>query len=111
LMRQVLVEHARKRQAGKRGGGRAAVTLTRADEVSGTPDVDVLAVHGARERLAAFAARQAEIVEMRFFGGLSIEETADALGVGHATVEREWGLARAGLAEGLKGWEHRAGVA
>lgn len=102
LMRQVLVEHARRHRAEKRGGGRVAVTLAHADEVGGAPEVDVLAVHEALERLAAFDARQAEIVEMRFFGGLSIEETAEALGVGHATIEREWGLARAWLRKELR---------
>ncbi len=102
LMRQVLVEHARRHQAEKRGGGRAVVTLSRADEISGAPEVDVLAVHEALERLAAFDAQQARIVELRFFGGLSIEETAETLGVGHATVEREWGLARAWLRKELR---------
>ena len=102
LMRQVLVEHARRHQAEKRGGGRVAVTLGHADEVAGSPEVDILAVHEALERLAAFDAQQARIVELRFFGGLSIEETAEALGVGHATVEREWGLARAWLRKELR---------
>jgi RNA polymerase sigma factor (TIGR02999 family) len=101
-MRQVLVEHARRRGAEKRGGGRGAVTLGQADEVAGSPEVDILAVHEALERLAAFDAQQARIVELRFFGGLSIEETAEALGVGHATVEREWGLARAWLRKELR---------
>jgi RNA polymerase sigma factor (TIGR02999 family) len=101
LMRQVLVEHARRHQAEKRGGGRVAVTLGHADEVAGAPEVDILAVHEALERLAAFDAQQARIVELRFFGGLSIEETAEALGVGHATVEREWGMARAWLRKEL----------
>jgi RNA polymerase sigma factor (TIGR02999 family) len=102
LMRQVLVEHARKHRAEKRGGGRGAVTLGHADEVAGTPEVDILAVHEALERLAAFDAQQARIVELRFFGGLSIDEAAEALGVGHATVEREWGLARAWLRNELR---------
>ena len=102
LMRQVLVEHARRRRAEKRGGGLLAVTLAQADEVAGAPEVDVLAVHEALERLAAFDEQQARIVELRFFGGLSIEEAAEALGVGHATVEREWGLARAWLRKELR---------
>ena len=101
LMRQVLVEHARRHGAEKRGGGRSAVTLSHAEEVAGAPEVDVLAVHEALERLAAFDPQQARIVELRFFGGLSIEEAAEALGVGHATVEREWGLARAWLRKEL----------
>jgi RNA polymerase sigma factor (sigma-70 family) len=64
--------------------------------------VDVLAVHEALERLAAFDEQQARVVELRFFCGLSIEEAAEALGVGHATVEREWGLARAWLRKELR---------
>lgn len=102
LMRQVLVEHARKHKAEKRGGGRVAVTLEQFAEVSSTPDVDILAVHEALERLAVFDAQQAEVVELRFFGGLSIDETAEILGVGHATVEREWTMARAWLRNELK---------
>jgi RNA polymerase sigma factor (TIGR02999 family) len=101
LMRQVLVEHARRHAAEKRGGRRQAVTLGHADEVAGSPDVDILAVHEALERLAVFDPQQARIVELRFFGGLSIEESAEALGVGHATVEREWGLARSWLRKEL----------
>jgi RNA polymerase sigma factor (TIGR02999 family) len=102
LMRQVLVEHARKHNAEKRGGGRVAVTLDHFQEVSNTPDVDILAVHEALERLARFDAHQARIVELRFFGGLSIEEAAETLGVGHATVEREWAMAKAWLRNELK---------
>lgn len=102
LMRQVLVEHARKHKAEKRGGGRVAVTLEQFAEVSSTPDVDILAVHEALERLALFDAQQAQVVELRFFGGLSIDETAEMLGVGHATVEREWTMARAWLRNELK---------
>ena len=102
LMRQVLVEHARRHRAEKRGGGGAAVTLSHADEVAGMPEVDILAVHEALERLANFDEQQARIVELRFFGGLSITEVADALGIGHATVEREWGLARSWLRKELR---------
>ena len=102
LMRQVLVEHARRHRADKRGGGVAAVTLSHADEVAGMPEVEILAVHEALERLAKFDEQQARIVELRFFGGLSIAEVADALRIGHATVEREWGLARAWLRKELR---------
>ena len=66
------------------------------------PEVDVLAVHEALERLANFDEQQARIVELRFFGGLSIEEVADALSIGHATVEREWALARSWLRKELR---------
>jgi DNA-directed RNA polymerase specialized sigma24 family protein len=86
----------------ERGGGCEAVSLGHADEVVGSPEVDVLAVHEALERLAAFDKQQARIVELRFFCGLSIEEAAEALGVGHATVEREWALARAWLRKELR---------
>ena len=102
LMRQVLVEHARKHKAEKRGGGRVNVTLEHFEEVAGAPDVDILAVHQALERLASFDEQQARIVELRFFGGLSIEEAAETLGVGHATIEREWAMARAWLRNELK---------
>lgn len=72
-----------------------------AEQVAGTPELDVLEVHEALERLASFDEQQARIVELRFFGGLSINEAAETLGVGHATVEREWALARAWLRKEL----------
>ncbi len=102
LMRQVLIEHARKHKAEKRGGGRVTVTLDHYDEVADTPDVDILAVHEALERLATFDEQQARIVELRFFGGLSIQEAAETMGIGHATVEREWKMARAWLRNELR---------
>lgn len=102
LMRQVLVEHARSHRADKREGERFAVNLSHADGIARTPDVDILAVHEALGRLATFDEQQARIVELRFFGGLSIAEVADAMKIGHATVEREWGLARAWLRKELK---------
>lgn len=101
LMRQVLIEYARRQKAEKRGGGIASVTLEHAADITGAADVDVLAVHEALERLAAFDPQQARIVELRFFGGLSIAEAAEVIGVGHATVEREWSLARAWLRKEL----------
>lgn len=102
LMRQVLVEHARKHKADKRGGGRVTVTLENYDDVAETPEVDILAVHEALERLARFDQQQARIVELRFFGGLSIQEAAATMGIGHATVEREWNMARAWLRNELR---------
>jgi RNA polymerase sigma factor (TIGR02999 family) len=102
LMRHVLVDHARKHKAEKRGGGNVKVTLEHFEDVTNTLDVDILAVHEALERLAGFDPQQARIVELRFFGGLSIDEAAEALGVGHATVEREWAMARAWLRNELK---------
>jgi len=101
LMRRILVDHARARLAEKRGGGAAAVTLSdvaAADPTTGGGDgVDVLAVHEALERLAALDPDQARVVELRYFGGLTIEETAAALGISPATVKREWAVARGWL--------------
>lgn len=97
LMRRILVDHARSRQAAKRGGEHFRLSLEQIDPASNSPDLSLLAVHEALERLAAIDAEQVRVVELRFFGGLSIEETAEVLGVGHATVEREWKMARAWL--------------
>jgi RNA polymerase sigma factor (TIGR02999 family) len=102
LMRQVLVDHARMHKAEKRGGGHVNVTLEHFEDAVSTLDVDILAVHEALERLASFDSQQARIVELRFFGGLSIDEAAETLGVGHATVEREWAMARAWLRNELQ---------
>jgi RNA polymerase sigma factor (TIGR02999 family) len=102
-MRQILIERARARDAQKRGGGGAKVTL---DEglIAGSPrPIDFLALDAALDRLAALDAEQARIVELRFFGGLSVEETAEALGASPATVKRRWALARAWLARELEG--------
>jgi RNA polymerase sigma factor (TIGR02999 family) len=98
LMRQILVDHARRRDAEKRGGSnRQRLSLTQAERIAREQEVDVLALDEAMERLAAFDPQQARIVELKFFAGLTIEETAEVLGVSHATVEREWKLARAWL--------------
>ena len=97
LMRQILVDHARRQHADKRGGG---VTMVSVDDVSPAaqpPSVDVLALDEALEALSAIDARQVSVVELRFFGGLDIEEAAEALEVSPATVEREWALAKAWL--------------
>jgi RNA polymerase sigma factor (TIGR02999 family) len=96
-MRQILVEHARARDAGKRGGERRRITLDD-DVASGQPaDVDLMALNEALERLAARNGDHARIVELRFFGGLTNEETAAALGISPATVKRAWAVARAWL--------------
>ena len=102
LMRQILVHHARRRQASKRAGGLVQVTLDDAMQKVGGIDVDVLALNEALDALAAKDARLARIVELRYFGGLSIPETAEVIGVGTATVEREWRAARAWLHRQLK---------
>lgn len=102
MMRRILVDQARVRRAGKRGGGQARVTLSGLDLPAAEPaPVDVLALHDALERLAAFDPRQARIVELRYFGGLTIEETAAVLDLSDATVVREWTIAKAWLRASL----------
>jgi RNA polymerase sigma-70 factor, ECF subfamily len=97
-MRRVLVDHARGRLAEKRGGAMQRVTLGDAgSETSTDAGLEVLALHDALERLAALDPEQARLVELRYFGGLGIDETAEALGVSSATVKREWAVARAWL--------------
>ena len=100
-MRRVLVDHARARHAAKRGGGAPRITLDdAAAEQPGASDdsaADVLALHDALTRLAAMDPDQARLVELRYFAGLTIEETAAALGSSPATVKREWAVARAWL--------------
>jgi RNA polymerase sigma factor (TIGR02999 family) len=95
MMRQILVDHARKRSAAKRGAG---VTINLSlDEISvpsQQPNLDVLALDDALTRLASFDPRQSQIVELRFFGGLSIEKTAEIVKISPATAKREWTTAR-----------------
>ena len=100
LMRRILVDHARGRHAAKRGGGLQQLSLLDADAAipaSAEVGVEVIALHEALERLAVLDPAQARLVELRYFGGLSIEETAEALDVSPATVKREWAIARAWL--------------
>ena len=96
-MRQILVDHARKRFALKRGGGRPRVAFSEDLAVSPRRDADILALDEALEKLAAIDQRRAKIVEMRFFGGMTVEETAEAIEVSPATVKREWAMAKAWL--------------
>jgi RNA polymerase sigma factor (TIGR02999 family) len=98
MMRRILVDNARRRRADKRGGGWERVTLA-GDEAAADSHkaIDVLALHEALERLAAFDPQQARIVELRYFGGLTIEETAEVVGISPATVVREWTIAKAWL--------------
>lgn len=105
VMRRVLVDHARARLAAKRGGGAQAISLVNVQDESDAASgaVEVLALHEALERLAAFDHDQARLVEMRYFAGLNIEETAEAMGVSPATVKREWAVARAWLRRELSG--------
>jgi RNA polymerase sigma factor (TIGR02999 family) len=99
-MRQILVDHARGRRRVRRGGGAAPVTLEDALVAAEERGGDLLALDEALTRLAALDARAAQVVEYRFFGGLTAEEIAEVLGVPVATVRREWALART--------WLHRA---
>ena len=96
LMRQILVDHARARLAKKRDGG-ARVTLAEDLAVAQPGEIDVLAVDEALGRLAGLDVQQARVVELRYFGGLSIRETSEALGISEATVKRDWATARAWL--------------
>jgi RNA polymerase sigma factor (TIGR02999 family) len=99
-MRQVLVDAARRRQADKRGGGEAALTLGAAD-AQGADPIDLLLLDDVLRQLEALDARQARIVELRYFVGLSIEETAAALELHPSSVNREWAMARAWLRRAL----------
>ena len=103
LMRRILVDHARQHQAAKRGGSdQQRFSITSAEKLVRQPEVDLLALHEALEELTTIDPQQERIVELRFFGGLSIEETAEVLGIGHATVERDWKMARAWLRRKLE---------
>jgi RNA polymerase sigma factor (TIGR02999 family) len=107
LMRQILVNHARERRAAKRGGG-AKVALED-DAASVQPrEIDLIALDEALSRLAALDARQAQVVELRFFGGLTEEEIAEMLGVSVITVKRDWRIARASLYQQLTALADRA---
>jgi RNA polymerase sigma factor (TIGR02999 family) len=104
LMRQILVDHARRQGAGKRGGGATLISLNEAAGAAAptsSSSVNVLALDEALEALSSFDVRQCRVVELRFFAGLNISETANALGVSTATVEREWAMAKAWLHQRL----------
>jgi RNA polymerase sigma factor (TIGR02999 family) len=102
MMRRLLVDRARARDTAKRSGRWARVTLAE-ELVQGQPDVDVLDLDRALSSLAAFDARKCQVAELRFFGGLSLDETGRVLGISVATVEREWQAARAWLYARLTG--------
>jgi RNA polymerase sigma factor (TIGR02999 family) len=99
IMRRILVDHARTRHAKERGAGMRPLTLGAVDASAEQEDdaVDVLALHEALDALATIDPFQARLVELRYFSGLNIEETAEALGVSPATVKREWAIARSWL--------------
>jgi RNA polymerase sigma factor (TIGR02999 family) len=102
LMRHILVKFARDRLAAKRGGDACEVSLAEAADMASTKNLDLVALDDALNTLAALAPRQSQIIELRFFGGLSLEETAEALNVSPATVRLDWSLAKAWLRRELK---------
>ena len=108
LMRRILVDHARQHQAAKRGGSdQQRLSITSAGQLGGKrlatePAFDLLALHEALEELTAIDPQQGRIVELKFFGGPSIDETAEVMSIGHATVERDWKMARAWLRRKLE---------
>ncbi|MCO8121986.1 sigma-70 family RNA polymerase sigma factor [Stieleria sp. TO1_6] len=97
MMRRILVDHARHRLRLKRGGGMRRISLTDDMKVSARRDEDILAVEEALEKLSGLDDRQAKIVEMRFFAGLTVEQVAEVLGISKRTVESDWTMARAWL--------------
>ena len=107
IMRRILVDHARGGRMAKRSGRWVRVTLDERVAEGRPPDIDVLALDEALTRLSEFDSRKSRIAELRFFGGLSLEETGHVLGISVATVERDWQAARAWLYAAMKG--QRAG--
>ncbi len=97
LMRRILVDHARKKGAGKRGGARVTMTLNEELAPAKERDLDVVALDDALNELSRMNPKHGRIVELRFFAGLSIEETAQAMEISPATVKRDWAVARAWL--------------
>ena len=102
MMRRILLNHARDRVARKRGGGAERVSLSLVESPSGRPDIELIALEDAMEGLAALDERKARVVELKFFGGLTVEEIAEVLGISGATVEREWTFARAWLYDAIE---------
>lgn len=102
-MRRILVDHARMHNREKRGGGKSPISLEEALTLIPDSNTDVLALDGALEKLAKLDNIQAKIVEMRFFGGMSVDEVAEALGLSKRSVERKWTSTRAWLRRELEG--------
>src|SRR5262245_8043484 len=101
MMRRILVNHARDRAAEKRGGGARKVSLSELHDVGGGPDIDVIALHDALEKLEAQDPRKSRVVELKFFGGLTTAEIAEVMQLSPATVEREWSFSRAWLYDAM----------
>ncbi len=97
LMRQILVDHAREHNAQKRGGEVTKISIDEAISFTDEKEVDLVMLDSALKTLSSFDPEQCRIVELRFFGGLTIEETAEVLNISESTVKREWGLAKAWL--------------
>jgi RNA polymerase sigma factor (TIGR02999 family) len=106
LMRRILVDHARARGAAKRGGDSVCVALDEGIEATASPETDVLFLHRALERLSSLDERQARVVELRYFGGLSVEEAAVVLDLSAITVKRDWAMAKAWLYRELTSEPH-----
>jgi RNA polymerase sigma factor (TIGR02999 family) len=105
VMRGILVDHARAKRTGKRGGGAVTVALSEHSPATDAPAVDVLDLHEALEELAKLDAAQSRVVELRYFGGFSIEETSEAMGISPSTVKREWLVAKTWIRRRLLGRE------
>ncbi|HEY6045971.1 MAG TPA: sigma-70 family RNA polymerase sigma factor [Pyrinomonadaceae bacterium] len=102
MMRRILVDYARKRHAAKRGGDAVRVTLNEALQASDQGDLDLITVDKALTKLATLDNQQARVVELRFFGGLNVEETAEVLGISERTVKRDWSVAKAWIRRELR---------
>ena len=102
MMRRILVDIARRRRADRRGGAMVRLPIDDVDVPAPQPDTDLVAIDRVLEKLAAKDARKAQVVELRFFGGLSVGETANALGVSERTVHNDWAFARAWLFNALQ---------
>jgi RNA polymerase sigma factor (TIGR02999 family) len=103
LMRRILVDHARTKKRAKRGGSDIRVSLGDATVAVKGQDLDVVALDEALERLAQIDVQQSRVVELRFFSGLTVEETAEVMGISNATVKRDWSMAKAWLHRELSG--------
>ena len=103
LMRRILVDHARTKKRAKRGGSGVRVSLDEATVAVKGQDLDVVALDEALERLAKIDEQQSRVVELRFFSGLTVEETAEVMGISAATVKRDWSMAKAWLHRELSG--------
>jgi RNA polymerase sigma factor (TIGR02999 family) len=97
LMREILIDYARTRNRAKRGGGLATIRIEDAGELAAAPEVDLVALDDALNLLERIDTQQRQIVELRYFGGLNIEDTAQVLGISPATVKRDWRMAKAWL--------------